>query len=107
VPVVDGWLVIEARNGVEALAAIEREEPCLILLDLMMPEMDGFEVVERLGALPKYQHIPVVVVTAMEMPPAIRDRLERKVEAVVQKGGFDRDGLLHEVHRLVHACLTG
>ncbi len=57
--------VLTAQNGQEALEKVERESPDLILLDVMMPGMDGFEVCRRLKANPKYAHIPIVMVTAL------------------------------------------
>jgi two-component system, cell cycle response regulator len=58
--------VVTATNGAEALASCERAECDLVLLDVMMPEMDGLEVCRRLKANPATQHIPVVMVTALD-----------------------------------------
>ncbi len=63
----DGWEVREAENGKVALERIEEREPTLVLLDLMMPEMDGFEFIEALRARPGRPWIPVVVLTAKDL----------------------------------------
>ena len=60
--------VMTASNGTEALAICRRAECDLILLDVMMPDMDGFEVCRRLKSNPKTHHIPVVMVTALDQP---------------------------------------
>lgn len=60
--------VVTAFNGLEALAKIEEHSPDIVLLDVMMPGMDGFEVCKRIKANPKSAHIPVVMVTALDQP---------------------------------------
>ena len=60
--------VVTAFNGVDALAKIEERDPDIVLLDVMMPGMDGFEVCRRIKANPKVAHIPVVMVTALDQP---------------------------------------
>lgn len=59
-----GYEVIPAYDGVEALELVEKDPPDLIVLDVMMPRMDGFEVLQRLQADPRFQRIPVVMLTA-------------------------------------------
>ncbi len=59
-----GYDVVTAYDGVEALEKVEQENPDMIVLDVMMPRMDGFEVLQRLQADPRYQHIPVIMLTA-------------------------------------------
>ncbi len=59
-----GFSVIGANGGVEGLETVRREEPDLVLLDLMMPDMDGWEVYQQMKADPGLRDIPVVVVTA-------------------------------------------
>src|SRR5262245_42936139 len=60
--------VLTAMSGVEALASCDRAQCDIVLLDVMMPEMDGFEVCRRLKANPKTHHIPVIMVTALDQP---------------------------------------
>ncbi len=97
----EGWLVIEAENGRVGLERLLRQKPELILLDLMMPEMDGFEFVTHLRQREDWRQIPVVVVTAKELTPEDRLRLNGHVEKVLQKGAYSREALLSEVRDLV------
>jgi ammonium transporter, Amt family len=98
----EGWTVAEAANGREALARVIEQAPSLILLDLMMPEMDGFQFVGELRARDEWQSIPVVVMTAKDLTQADRDQLNGHVERIAQKGLYSRDRLLREVYDLVH-----
>jgi signal transduction histidine kinase/CheY-like chemotaxis protein len=100
-----GWVVTEAANGHEALERLAEDRPHLILLDLMMPEMDGFVFVEVLRQQDAWRSIPVVVVTAKDLTPADRQRLNGYVEQILQKGAYSQEALLHEVQRLVTACM--
>jgi PAS domain S-box-containing protein len=101
--------VLEAENGRAALEVLEGATPGLILLDLMMPEMDGFEFLDALRGLDGVSDVPVVVITAKELTVEDRRRLNGGVEHVVQKGAQDLDDLLGEVNRLVaaHASRAG
>jgi CheY-like chemotaxis protein len=99
----EDWAVIEAENGRAALERVAERRPDLILLDLMMPEMDGFEFLEELRRHGQWRSIPVVVVTAKELTNEDRQRLNGYVERVIQKGAYTGDGLLAEVRRLVGA----
>lgn len=100
----EGWRVIEAANGKEALARVEEEIPNAILLDLMMPEMDGFEFLVQLHNRREWERIPVVVITAKELTPEDRLRLNGSVEKILLKGAFTREELLEKVRELVRAC---
>jgi signal transduction histidine kinase/CheY-like chemotaxis protein len=83
-----GWVVREAANGSLALASLQTQLPDILLLDLMMPEMDGFEVVAALQAHPEWRKIPVVVVTALDLTREDRQRLNGGVEQVLSKNAF-------------------
>jgi CheY-like chemotaxis protein len=96
----EGWSVNEAENGRVGLAQVEKEMPALILLDLMMPEMDGFEFVTELRQNPRWHDIPVVVVTAKDLTLADRQRLSGYVDRLVQKGEYTREQLLSEIRAL-------
>jgi CheY-like chemotaxis protein len=97
----EGWRSIAAENGKVALEKLAQSKPDLILLDLMMPEMDGFQFIAELRRYPDYRQIPVIVITAMELTEADRVRLNGGVQQVLQKGSYSRDELLQEVHDLV------
>jgi len=97
----EGWAVSEAANGRIAMERVAEEVPDLILLDLMMPEMDGFELVAALRRHPDWHAIPVVVLTAKDIDQDDRDRLAGSVRTLLQKGAVDKDMLLAELNRLV------
>ncbi len=99
----EGWNVIEAPNGRVALECLESTVPDLVLLDLMMPEIDGFEFAQRLRERPEWQAIPVIVLTAKDITEADRLRLNGYVERIVQKGAWDRNALLRDVRALIAA----
>jgi PAS domain S-box-containing protein len=95
----EGWEVDEAENGRVAIERLEAREPALVLLDLMMPEMDGFEFLEWLRGGPDPSAVPVVVVTAKELTEEDHLRLNGGVQRIVRKSSRDR--FLHEVRDLV------
>ena len=96
----EGWSVTEAENGSVGLAAVAAKPPGLVLLDLMMPEMDGFEFVEHLRKRDGGRDIPVVVLTAKDLTEEDRRRLRGTVDNVLQKG--DQSGeVVREVRRLL------
>jgi PAS domain S-box-containing protein len=99
-----GWTVAEAENGRAALDQVRRLPPSLILLDLMMPEMDGFEFLSELRKNEKWDSIPVVVLTAKDLTPPERAMLSGNVERILQKGAYTRDALLLEVRKIVSQC---
>ncbi len=94
-----------AENGRAALALLDESPPDLVLLDLMMPEMDGFEFITELRKRQEWRAIPIVVVTAKELTAEDHVRLNGCVERVLQKGAYSREELLAEVRDLVTACL--
>jgi len=95
-----GWEVAEAENGRIALEQVGVRRPSLILLDLMMPEMDGFEFVDTLRRDLSGPAVPIVVITAHTLSDADRRRLNGGVERVVQKHALDVESLLAEVRRV-------
>ncbi len=99
----EGWDAIEARDGSEGLLKLEGRVPDLVLLDLMMPGMDGFEFSLQVRRNPQWRAIPIVVVTAMEISHEDRVRLNGKVERVLQKGSYSTDELLNELRHAVRS----
>jgi adenylate cyclase len=95
------WLVQEAANGREALAYLERDKPDVILLDLMMPEMDGFEVVDTLHEEPRWRDIPVIVITSLDLDIAARERLNSGIQSVLVKDTFQPTDLIDRIRRLM------
>ena len=96
-----GWTVAEAGNGQEALEQVERHLPALVLLDLVMPGMDGFEFLDELRGNEAWQAIPVVALTSKDLSPEERSHLTGRVERILQKGAYSRDALLAEVRKAV------
>jgi hypothetical protein len=101
----EGWKTTEAENGRIALDRVAEAVPDLILLDLMMPEVDGFQVIRMLRSHAVWRTIPVVVVTAMELSPEERQFLDGYVSRILQKASYSREELLQEVCDLVLASV--
>ena len=95
----EGWTVVEAENGRTALDRLEASLPDLILLDLMMPEMDGFEFAHTIRHDPRWRDLAVLVLTAKDLDDEDRRRLNGRVMGVLRKGEFTRDDLLGEIRR--------
>lgn len=95
------YMVFEAASGQEALQLANAERPDLILLDLMMPEIDGFAVLDGLKANPVTSPIPVIVVTAKELTPDENARLKGRIHALMQKGEFLNDEFMDEINNLI------
>jgi CheY-like chemotaxis protein len=95
------WIVQEAADGREALTCLQDDKPDLILLDLMMPEMDGFAVVAALQKEPGWRDIPVVVITSLDLDAAARERLNSGVQSVLVKDTFRPTELVERIRRLV------
>jgi signal transduction histidine kinase/CheY-like chemotaxis protein len=92
-----GWETRTAVNGRAAIAAIQAEPPQLILLDLMMPEMDGFEVIKLVRGNPDWEPIPIVVITAMDLQTLEQTRIATQVQNIFHKGKYSKRELLTEV----------
>jgi PAS domain S-box-containing protein len=97
----EGWRVTEAENGRVGLARVAEAAPALILLDLMMPEMDGFEFLEGLRSREDHASADVVVITAKELTLEDRRRLSGGVSRVLQKSGRSTDAFVAEVRQLI------
>ena len=96
-----GCNVAEAGNGIEALEQIKVSEPCVILLDLMMPEMDGFEFLHRLRAEEAWQDIPVVVLTAKSLTEADQQILSGSIQEVVKKDSLSHDQIVEIIQSMI------
>ncbi len=92
-----GLNVQEAGNGKIALERVKEKSPGVIFLDLMMPEMDGFEFIEELKKKPEYRLIPIVVVTSKDLTHADRLRLNGGVAKLIEKNSYKQDDLFEEI----------
>ena len=96
-----GCTVAEAANGSEAIEALERATPGLVLLDLMMPGMDGFEVLERLQGEETWREVPVIIVTAKDLTREDVERLNGRVVKMLQKGAYQRRDLVRDIQAMI------
>jgi PAS domain S-box-containing protein len=96
-----GWNVTEARHGGEGLVRLAESTPAVVLLDLIMPEMDGFEFLEAMRAREDGRNTPVIVVTAKDLTEEDRRRLNGGVDRIVEKGGHGFDRLVAELREVV------
>ncbi|MEE8395427.1 MAG: response regulator, partial [bacterium] len=102
----EGWAVSQAGNGREGLERLREKVPRIILLDLMMPEVDGFEFIDFLRREEAWREIPVIVITAADIGPKERKKLNDRATRIIEKGNFGREDLLGQVRQLV-ATLAG
>jgi signal transduction histidine kinase/DNA-binding response OmpR family regulator len=93
----EGYRVIEAAGGREAITLVKDLHPHIIILDLMMPDVDGFAVLESVKADEATRSIPIIVVTAKDLTEMDRQRLNHRAEALVQKGVLRQEELLEDV----------
>jgi CheY-like chemotaxis protein len=103
----EGWAVIEAPNGRIGLERLDGTVPALILLDLMMPEMDGFEFMEALRRRGDGRSVPVIVMTAKDLTPEDHRRLNGGVERIIQKSALSQQELLELIRSVLHNYTTG
>ena len=98
-----GWCVEQASDGEEALAAVAEQRPDLIVLDLMMPRMDGLEFLEKLRSNPVAITIPVLVLTAKDLTEEDQNRLHGRVRDVLHKGEFSAVALTEQINAILTA----
>jgi signal transduction histidine kinase/DNA-binding response OmpR family regulator len=97
----DGWDIVEAVNSREGLEKVAIAAPSLIVLDLMTPEMDGFEFVARLRSQEQYRSIPIVVLTAMELTAGEKAQLSEHVTRIAHKASTNWTSLMSELTSIV------
>ena len=95
----EGWAVLRATGGEEGVRVVRRERPAVVVLDLLMPDVDGFEVVEQLRADPLVDDVPIVVLTSKDMTRADHERLAGQISYLAQKGTFPQAELVDLVGR--------
>jgi PAS domain S-box-containing protein len=102
-----GFTVVEAANGREALDRLAEGLPDLILLDLLMPEMDGFEFLDEVRQRPAWRIVPVIVLTAKDLTEEDRRRLSGRATRIIQKAGQSREQLVAELRHAISSASTG
>lgn len=95
------FFIDEATDGLEGLKLIKQTKPNLVILDLMMPQMDGFAVVDAMKADPTLRDIPIIVITAKELTPIEKRRLSGKIKGLLQKGSFMDEDLMSDIQEVL------
>jgi signal transduction histidine kinase/DNA-binding response OmpR family regulator len=103
----EGFRVLKAYGGEEGLTVARQELPALIILDLLMPDVDGFAVVERLRADPVTAAIPIVILTSKSLTPDEKDRLNGEIAYLARKGEFSRTAFVELVRGLLSEAALG
>jgi len=98
----EGWMAVPAADGRQAMELLGTFTPSLVLLDLLMPEVDGFSVLREMRASETWRDIPVVVVTSLDLTGEVRRLLQQQAERVLQKGRYTTSELLDEVRNSVN-----
>jgi adenylate cyclase len=101
----DGWEVAEAENGRVALDRLAVVQPDLILLDLMMPKMDGFEFIDEIHRHEATRHLPVIVLTAADLDEEAHHRLSGRIRRILHKRPGGRDEVLATLREVIADCL--
>lgn len=96
----EGFHVLTAFDGVEALATVEKERPDLILLDILMPKMNGYEVCRRLKADERYRDIPIIYLTAKAQEEEMKAAIEMGADAYIAKP-FEPADLIGTINKLI------
>ena len=102
----EGWEVVVAADGGKAIQMLETEKPGMILLDLVLPEVSGFDFLLKMGQNGQLKDIPIIVLTAKELSAEERKLLREKVDCVFQKGNYSRDDLIEKIHLLTEQGVT-
>ena len=96
----EGYEVLKAYSGDEAIEKGICQSPDLIILDMMMPQMDGFQVIKRLASHPQACEIPIIICTAMDLSDEEKDRLNGQIQSIIQKTGRVKEELLAAIRRI-------
>lgn len=96
----EGFGILKAYNGEEAIDLAFQGLPDLIILDLMMPRVSGFDVIKELKKHPEARNIPTIILTCKELTKADRERLNGNIDKIIQKADLDKHDLLHEIFKL-------
>ena len=93
------YMVRKAYGGEEGLSRVNESRPDLIFLDLMMPDMDGFEVIRHLKKSEKTKGIPIIIVSAKELTQEEIEYLSNSIKGIIRKGNFTKEDLLRDIKR--------
>ncbi len=93
----EDYKIIKSSGGKEGLALVDREQPDLIILDLLMPEVNGFEVIKALKLNEHTKNIPIIIITAKDPAQGERDSLNQNIQRIMLKGHFTKDELLSDI----------
>lgn len=96
----DGYDVLKVYGGSEAIETAISQSPDLIILDMMMPQVDGFQVIQRLTGDPRTCDIPIVICTALDLTDEDRDRLNGQIQSIIRKTGNVKEELLAAIKRI-------
>ena len=96
----DGYEVLKVYGGSEAIETAISQSPDLIILDMMMPQVDGFQVIRRLTDDARTRDIPIVICTALDLTDEDRDRLNGQIQSIIQKTGNVKEELLAAIKRI-------
>lgn len=99
-----GWRVFQAENGQVALEYLEKKHPALILLDLNMPVLDGFEFLEHLEAEEQWNSIPIIILTGKKLSTEEYVQLNQKVKNILDKESYDQKQLISQIHRMIETA---
>jgi CheY-like chemotaxis protein len=94
-----GYEVFEASGGQEGIELVSQVDPHIIVLDLLMPDVDGFAVLEQVKSNPDTRSIPIVVVTAKDLTDEDHKQLNSRIATLIQKGVLNKEELLEDVAR--------
>ncbi|WP_455375351.1 ATP-binding response regulator [Kaarinaea lacus] len=97
----EGYTILEAENGYLGLMRVAERKPSVILLDLLMPNMNGHEFLNELALNERWQDIPIIALTAMELDDQERQSLENRVTMIIQKGAYSIDHVLQAVRKIL------
>ena len=96
-----GYQIRAVPDGNHALTAIQAEPPDIILLDLLMPNLDGFGLIEKLRQEPGTSQIPIIILTAKSLNHSEADRLDQRIHAVLQKQGLQGETILQAIESTI------
>lgn len=96
----EGYSVVKAQGGKKAVELAMEQKPNLLILDLIMPDFSGFDVVQELRQHPETKDIPILIFTGKDITSEDKARLNDHIQAITSKASFSREGFIQEIKRL-------